>query len=180
MLSSITTRRGASSISQFISFTSTKICNTSTASTKLIPTSAVKNNTMQSLPRRHFATTKKVISVEERAALRKARKERTASQQAQLAQAEASKSSSTSSSSTASSPSTLRTIKQTDPRLVFGLGLGIPTLLLAWGVFDENSPPAKFASYLGLDDVVESYAKPAHEKLLPNWNDVSYFVYMLY
>ena len=62
-----------------------------------------------------------------------------------------------------------------DPRLIFGLGVGVPTLLLAWGVYDENSPPAKLASMLGFDEFAESFAKPNEEKLLPNWHDVSLY-----
>jgi len=60
-----------------------------------------------------------------------------------------------------------------DSRIVFGLGLGIPTILLSWGIADEDSPPAQVAKMVGLTGLIENFsdqfAKPHKEKLLPNW-----------
>lgn len=63
-----------------------------------------------------------------------------------------------------------------DGRLVFGLGVGLPTLILGWGIFDEDSPPAKLSQMIGLTDSISSYAeeytRPNHAKLLPSWADI--------
>jgi hypothetical protein len=62
-------------------------------------------------------------------------------------------------------------------RIMWPLAIGVPTLFLAWGYNDENSPPAKLSNAIGLTDLIGSvtdvYARPSHEKLLPDWNDVS-------
>ena len=67
--------------------------------------------------------------------------------------------------------------KPLDSRLVFGVGVGLPTALLAWGIADETSPPAKLSKLIGLTDMVERYAegfaRPSREKLLPDWEFVS-------
>lgn len=53
----------------------------------------------------------------------------------------------------------------------------VPTGLFAWGYNDENSPPAKFSEWIGLTGFITHYtdeiSKPSHEKLLPDWNEVS-------
>eukprot|EP00560_Eucampia_antarctica_P008630 CAMPEP_0197826688 /NCGR_PEP_ID=MMETSP1437-20131217/3605_1 /TAXON_ID=49252 ORGANISM="Eucampia antarctica, Strain CCMP1452" /NCGR_SAMPLE_ID=MMETSP1437 /ASSEMBLY_ACC=CAM_ASM_001096 /LENGTH=380 /DNA_ID=CAMNT_0043427225 /DNA_START=303 /DNA_END=1445 /DNA_ORIENTATION=- len=81
-----------------------------------------------------------------------------------------------SSTITASSKGTSANTMMMDGRFVFGLGAGIPTFLLAWGIFDENSPPAKFANMIGLTDQISSftdeYTRPNHAKLLPDWGDI--------
>lgn len=63
-----------------------------------------------------------------------------------------------------------------DGRWVFGLGVGIPTILLGWGIFDDESPPAQFAKMIGLTNLISSYAeeytRPNHAKLLPSWADI--------
>jgi len=63
--------------------------------------------------------------------------------------------------------------KPWDPRVFFGLGLGIPTFLLGWGIFDDSSPPAKFARMIGLTDTIENFAddfnRPSRPKLIPDW-----------
>jgi hypothetical protein len=54
--------------------------------------------------------------------------------------------------------------------------VGVPSALLIWGFSDSNSPPAKFCNLIGLSGFVQQYtdqiAKPAHEKLLPDWSQV--------
>lgn len=144
------------------------------------PPLSSKTKCMPSLKRfsdkaRITRNTNKVVSSEERTALRQARKQRatTAKQQQQQQQISQQQSTSTASSSTGGASSTTAGKRPYDPRLVFGLGLAVPTLLLAWGVYDEDSPPAKFASLLGFDEVFDSFAKPHEDKLLPNWHDVS-------
>lgn len=62
--------------------------------------------------------------------------------------------------------------------------VAVPSALLIWGFSDSNSPPAKFCDLIGLSGFVQQYtdqiAKPAHEKLLPDWSQVrtmhSYFI----
>ncbi len=171
----ITTSR---SVSQFVissrrvatvtSYNSTYYCRQSSIS------SSFKRNLSSSSSKEKPTVIHKKVSPEQRAALRQARKERSI---AQSQQAQSQSSSSSSSSSAASSSSSLKTTsssKPFNPTVVYGLGLAIPTLILAWGVYDHESPPAKFASFLGFDEVFDSFAKPTYDKLLPNWNDVSY------
>ena len=102
---------------------------------------------------------RKPISKEERTALRASRK-------AQALQ-----------ESTSSSAGQTGAAKPVDPRIVFGLGVGVPTVLLAWGIYDDLSPPAKFSRWIGLTDQIESfadeYARPSRAKLLPDWSQVS-------
>jgi hypothetical protein len=44
---------------------------------------------------------------------------------------------------------------------------------------DENSPPAKFSELIGLSRLIrnfsEDFAKPSHDKLLPDWSQVRVF-----
>ena len=62
------------------------------------------------------------------------------------------------------------------PRVVYGVGLGLPTILLFWGIYDEDSPPAKFSRAIGLtskiSSVTDEFARPAREKLIPDWSQV--------
>jgi len=141
-----------------------------------------------------MAPIRKTVTKEERAVIRAARKERvTQSLEATAATTEASSSSSSSFSSskgatvegsTSSSTNTTTTTTMSsgkkklyeDPRLIFGLGFGIPTALLAWGLNDENSPPAKFSRLIGLSGYIESTAdtfnRPYADKLLPDWTQM--------
>jgi hypothetical protein len=109
------------------------------------------------------------VSLEERTKLRAARKER-ATRILQQSQGTASSSASTGGANKSSARLTLLS------RYMWQVGLGVPTLLLVWGISDEKSPPAKFAEMIGLtdfiDDVMEQFSKPAHNKLLPDWNTV--------
>jgi hypothetical protein len=116
---------------------------------------------------------RKVVSKEERVALRAARRERAVQQASQTEASAAEATAGTSSSSATSSGK-----KPMDPRLVFGLGLGIPTVLLAWGIADEESPPAKFAQLVGFtssfNSFADQFAKPYTNKLLPDWESMTW------
>merc|ERR1719326_343688 len=60
--------------------------------------------------------------------------------------------------------------------MIYGLGFGLPLALFTWGIYDNNSPPARFAYMIGLskqiENVTEKFSKPSHSKLLPNWSDL--------
>ena len=103
------------------------------------------------------------VSPTERLALRQARKERAT----QVLQAQQGGSSSAGSSNK-------RTLQFS--RWVWYLSVGLPTGLLVWGLNEKDSPPAQLAHAIGLTDFVQQYtdqvAKPAHEKLLPDWSQV--------
>jgi hypothetical protein len=101
------------------------------------------------------------VSKEERAALRAARKERATKRLAQAGLTEAS-----SSSSSVTSP-------MFNSRWVWYLGVAVPTALIAWGLNDENSPPAKLYRWTGLSSYTDMIAMPSHDKLLPDWSQVS-------
>ena len=66
------------------------------------------------------------------------------------------------------------------PRAVYGIGLGLPTALLFWGIYDEDSPPAQLSRAIGLtakiSDFSDEFARPAHEKLIPDWSQVRLLV----
>lgn len=117
---------------------------------------------------------RKIVSKEERAALRAARRERAVQQASQIEESAAEATMGTSASSTAAASGK----KPMDPRLVFGLGLGVPTILLAWGIADEDSPPAKFAQLVGFTSSFHSFAdqfaKPYTNKLLPDWESMTW------
>jgi len=61
-------------------------------------------------------------------------------------------------------------------RVVYGAGVGVPTLLLAWGLYDDESPPAKFAELVGLTakirGVADEFARPNRAKLIPDWSEI--------
>ena len=109
------------------------------------------------------ARPKQPVSKQERAVLRADRKER-ATQFIQKSKGEAGSSSSSSSSS------------YTANKYFWYGSVGVPSALLIWGFSDSNSPPAKFCNLIGLSGFVQQYtdqiAKPAHEKLLPDWSQV--------
>ena len=105
------------------------------------------------------------VSLEERATLRAARKAR-ASQMVGGAE-----------STAASSSTRMSAMHVRFGWWVWGLGLMVPTGLFAWAYNDETSPPAKFSEMVGLTAWIKQWtdplALPAHEKLLPDWNQVS-------
>lgn len=124
---------------------------------------------ISSAQRRGFsAVVRKNITLQERAALRAARRER-ANKFVQEAKGIESGSVGTASST-----------KVLTSKYTWYAAIGIPSVLLAWGLSDENSPPAQFSKLIGLTDLIEqlsdSYAKPAHAKLLPDWSQVRILV----
>jgi hypothetical protein len=110
---------------------------------------------------------RRTVSMEERTALRAARRERA---NKFLAKARGTPSEDSAAASIPGS-SLLST------RWVWYLGVTVPTVLLAWGYNDENSPPAKLSKAIGLTDWLtswtEQFAQPSHDKLLPDWSQVS-------
>lgn len=121
------------------------------------------------------------VSPAERAALRAARKER-ASKVLEQQQQQQHLQQQTANSTAAAGVGTTRT-NMAMSRYIWYLSVGVPSILLAWGFSDENSPPAKLSRAVGLTGYIRSYtdeiAKPAHTKLLPDWAhvrcSVSYF-----
>lgn len=109
---------------------------------------------------------RKAITKEERAALRAARRERAA----EVLQAQA--------GDTAVSTGSATTNKLMASRWIWYASVALPSAILVWGFTDENSPPAKFSEMIGLTGLIQSYtdeiAKPSHDKLLPDWSQVSY------
>jgi hypothetical protein len=107
------------------------------------------------------------MTLTERAAVRAARKE-----QATKFMAEHQKTT-TDGSSTGRAAHTNLAMSQ----YIWYLSVGIPAGLLVWGFNDENSPPAQFCHVTGITAFIRSYtdaiAKPAHNKLLPDWSQVS-------
>lgn len=155
---------------------------------RLLLTAGSNNNgsvARQTMTRRSFADTGATIkrpakiTKEERAALRAARKERAARllQQQQQGTAEAGASASTTASSTTTTTASRPASSIFMSRWMWYLGIAVPTGLVVWGAQDENSPPAKFSKFIGLTGLISSFAdemaKPAHDKLLPDWSQVS-------
>mmetsp|Transcript_688 Transcript_688/g.1084 ORF Transcript_688/g.1084 Transcript_688/m.1084 type:complete len:429 (-) Transcript_688:76-1362(-) len=99
------------------------------------------------------------------------KEERTALRQARRQQAVQSMEGSANTSSKAAPAAPAK--KPIDSRIAFGLGVGVPTALLAWGIADEESPPAQLAKMIGLTGLIEGYgdtfARPSRDKLLPDW-----------
>lgn len=115
---------------------------------------------------------RKQVSPQEREALRAARKEQAAKVLKQQSGGESLGSHKTSSAVALSSKHS---------RWVWYIGVSFPTALLVWGFNDENSPPAKLSRVLGLTALIqnfsEDFAKPSHDKLLPDWSQVCYPVF---
>ena len=116
------------------------------------------------------ASVRRQVSKEERVALRAARRERAA----QMLQQGAATSEG---GNAVASAATVGGKQMLSSRWIWYLGMGIPSVLLVWGLNDENSPPAKVSEFIGLTALITSYtdqiAKPTHEKLLPDWSQVS-------
>jgi hypothetical protein len=116
------------------------------------------------------------VSMEERAAHRAARKERSQKLLAQARGAPAEGEAATSTGASLPGASILST------RWVWYLGVAVPVGVLVWGYNDQKSPPAKFSRAIGLTDLLsswtEDFAKPAHDKLLPDWDQVRYGLYI--
>ena len=127
------------------------------------------------------APVRKEVSKAERAQLRVARRERAAaflqSQEGGAAAAAGSDAGAASAAAAAKGASSSSGGGlMLGPRVVYGVGLGLPTVLLFWGIYDEDSPPAKFSRAIGLtakiSSVTDEFARPAREKLIPDWSQV--------
>lgn len=120
------------------------------------------------------AVIRRTVSKEERVQLRAARREQAAQTMQELQAKEGGQSMASSSAGTASTTSARQRFAS---RWIWYLGFGIPSALLVWGLNDENSPPAKISELIGLTSLITSFtdqiAKPAHEKLLPDWSQAS-------
>lgn len=113
---------------------------------------------------------RKTVTLQEREALRKARKEQ-AARVLQQQGGEAAAAGSASGSGSILSPK--------HSRWVWYISVGVPSAILVWGFNDENSPPAKLSEMIGLTALIrsfsEDFAKPSHDKLLPDWSQVCLF-----
>lgn len=114
------------------------------------------------------------VSVEDRAALRAARKERASRVLAEAQEGGAAAAAATKNTAGGSGRSNVIM-----SRYVWYLSVGVPSAILIWGFSDENSPPAKFSRMIGLTDLISQYtediARPSHTKLLPDWSQVRFF-----
>ena len=124
---------------------------------------------ISSAQRRGFsAVVRKNISPGERATLRAARRER------------ANKFIQEATGVESGSAGTASTTKVLTSKYTWYSGVAIPSIILAWGLSDENSPPAILSKKIGLTDLIEdlaeTYTKPAHAKLLPDWSQVRILV----
>jgi hypothetical protein len=127
---------------------------------------------IQSQPSRFFAAqVRQTVTKEERAALRAARRERAA----EMLQKEK-QGAGVAGEASATGGAGSSTKQFLASRYIWYLSVGVPSVLLAWGLSDENSPPAKFSQLIGLSGLIESFtdeiAKPSHNKLLPDWSQV--------
>mmetsp|Transcript_18920 Transcript_18920/g.28016 ORF Transcript_18920/g.28016 Transcript_18920/m.28016 type:complete len:419 (-) Transcript_18920:20-1276(-) len=108
------------------------------------------------------APIRRKVSLEERAALRAARKKRSQN----IVQGD--KASSSDSAGNALSAGRIK--------WVWYMSVILPTGIFAWAYNDENSPPAKLSKWIGLTGFITHYtdeiSKPSHEKLLPDWNQM--------
>jgi hypothetical protein len=116
------------------------------------------------------------ITLEERAALRAARKDRAVRAfEQQKAEGGGGTSGATGLGGSASSTPSGAT-PRTLPKYFWYLSVSVPAALLVWGYNDENSPPAKVSKMIGLTDFIRPFAdeiaKPSHNKLLPDWSQV--------
>jgi len=61
-------------------------------------------------------------------------------------------------------------------KVTWYVGFAVPTCVLAWGLYDDSSPPAKVAKAIGLTGQIlsfsDKFARPAREKLIPDWADM--------
>jgi hypothetical protein len=96
---------------------------------------------------------RKVVTLQERMAIRAARKNQLQQQ-----------------------PTATTTASLSQSRWVWYMAVLVPSGLLTWGIADAASPPRKLADNIGLTDMIASftdtYAKPSFDKLLPDWQDV--------
>lgn len=112
------------------------------------------------------------VTMEQRAALRAARKD----QAAQVISKETSTANQAASTSSSSSSSAGTSFSASTVRMLWYAGAGVPTLLLAWGIYDSESLPAKFAEFIGITSVIKGFTKqytdPISTKLVPDWSQM--------
>jgi hypothetical protein len=111
---------------------------------------------------------RRTVSPVERTQLRLARKQQADATLRQAQQQET--------TANATTPTTTSTQKPWDSRIVYGLGVGLPTFFLSWAIYDDQSPPAQLAQTLGIttfiQNIAQDFAKPSRPKLLPDWSQV--------
>jgi hypothetical protein len=141
---------------------------------------AASTCSIQSQSSRFFsAQVRQTVTKEERAALRSSRRERAA----EMLQKEK-QGAGVAGEANATGGAGSSTKQFLASRYIWYLGVGVPSVLLAWGLSDENSPPAKFAEMIGLTGLIHGFtdeiAKPSHNKLLPDWSQVRplYYIYI--
>jgi hypothetical protein len=118
--------------------------------------------------------TRQVVSKEERALRRAARKERANAYMSSIGSGAAVNGSTATvgTKTTTSGGASSGGLPFDASRLGWYAAVLIPTAFIAWGVYDEDSPPAKLSRFIGLADRFEEFAKPARTKLLPDWSQV--------
>lgn len=143
--------------------------------------SAAPKVRLQQQPTQQFSSTKAIrpqiqkVTPSDRAALRASRKQQAAqSLESQNGSAASSAAGGAAGTSVATSAAVSGGGKKPmNTKLVYGLGVGVPTALLGWAIADEDSPPAQLAKMLGItqqwDQFADQFARPAREKLLPDW-----------
>ncbi|KAL3805671.1 hypothetical protein HJC23_005915 [Cyclotella cryptica] len=144
-----------------------------TSRTSLRLAGLVINSSKSPHPSRNMSTvnaTRQAVSKEERALRRAARKERANAYLSSIGSGGAAVEGSAAAGSTAATSGSGLPFDAT--RLGWYAAVVIPTAFIAWGVYDEDSPPAKLSRYVGLADRFEEFSKPARTKLLPDWNQI--------
>ena len=114
------------------------------------------------------STSREVITKEERAIRRAARKERANAYLSSIGGGAAAEGTAAGKAAEASSGG----LGFDATRLGWYAAVLIPTAFIGWGVYDEESPPAQLSRFIGLADRLNEFAKPARTKLLPDWNQV--------
>jgi import inner membrane translocase subunit TIM50 len=117
------------------------------------------------------------ISQEERLRLRAARKERAAQMLAAVQNASKDGTTSAAAAGGSAVKEALKPkVSAQSVKYYWYAGFGIPTALIAWGIYDAESPPGKLAKFIGFTDLIHSFsdefAKPARPKLLPDWSQM--------
>ena len=145
-----------------------------TSRVHLTCTNSIRNN-VRGTSSQPAALTRQAVTKEERALRRAARKESanavlTSTGAAEAGAAEAQGESVLAAGAGASSGGSGPMFDVT--RLGWYAAVLLPTAFIGWGIYDEDSPPAKLSRAIGLTDQIEEYAKPSRTKLLPDWEQV--------
>mmetsp|Transcript_7092 Transcript_7092/g.14571 ORF Transcript_7092/g.14571 Transcript_7092/m.14571 type:complete len:459 (-) Transcript_7092:165-1541(-) len=140
-------------------------------------TNVIRNITRRESSTPVAAPTRQVVTKEERALRRAARKERANAFLSSSGTAEAGAVDAQGEKMFAGAPGAQAASGGSSPkfdasRLGWYAAFLLPTGFIGWGIYDEDSPPAKFSRYIGLTDQIQEYAKPARTKLLPDWDQI--------